>query len=346
MARTANAAESETGRATERIERAATLLLAASVLAGVALLGWGGLTIDLQLPQVLASRVMQALVDGAPVWPVAAPLLGAGRTTASLWPLAGTVVTVVFAWHVISLAAELLLLAATGLGWVGARWLHPVWVLLDVLDSAPLATAKRMVVATALAAQITVRSAVPIHAAPAPAATVVMQQAHQKASPEIEPPPQAASEATEDQDETPWLVHHVTRGDTLRGISRAYYGDEAQWPSLFRANYGAVMAYPALGLGHEVRLTNPDYILPGWDMPIPPVPGHIETGPGGQVVYIVHQGDTLGGIMARFGVDVEDLWTTNEGATTPDGRVFEQPDEIWPGLPLQVQGIWRTRPTR
>src|SRR5262249_49624427 len=81
------------------------------------------------------------------------------------WPLLGTLVTALFAWHVLSLVAELGLLAAVGLGWLGSRALSPVWLALDVLDSGPLAAPKRIVVASALATQVLVRSGMPVHAA-------------------------------------------------------------------------------------------------------------------------------------------------------------------------------------
>jgi len=101
-----------------------------------------------------------------------------------LAPLAGTVVTVLFWWHAISLLAEVVLLLAASLGWLWFRSLRPLWLILGVLDSAPLAAPTRLVVATALASQMFVRSAGPgLAAAQAPVAVVVDESAQGQTGP-------------------------------------------------------------------------------------------------------------------------------------------------------------------
>lgn len=126
-------------------------------------------------------------------------------------------------------------------------------------------------------------------------------------------------------------------GDTFSGIALKVYGHAGYWPVVFNANRGAIMAEPAFGLGSPIRLTSPDYLLPDWDVLVPLLTGHLELEDTGALMYIVQQGDTLSGIAQRFGVSVDDLVAANAGAQTPDGRVFEDPDLIWPGLRLQVQ---------
>jgi hypothetical protein len=53
----------------ERLERAATLLLADSALAGVALLGWCGLIVDLRPLALIGGLLWRAFAGGEPIWP-------------------------------------------------------------------------------------------------------------------------------------------------------------------------------------------------------------------------------------------------------------------------------------
>ena len=253
----------------ERLERAATLLLAASALAGVALLGWGGLIVDLRPLALIGGLLWRAFAGGEPIWPAL------GETAARIdWedlaPLVGTVISVLFWWHAVSLVAELILLVAASVGWLWNQSLRPLWLLLDVLNSAPFAAPKRLVLATALAGQVLVRSAAPTLAAPLPSQRAIpvplayLDQAQPgAAAPEKEEVPSAQVAAPAG------LTHRVRPGDTLSGIAARYYGHAGYWPVLFKANQGAVMAEPALGVGRPVRLTSPDYLLPGWDVVVP-----------------------------------------------------------------------------
>jgi len=208
-------------------------------------------------------------------------------------------------------------------------------LILDLLDSAPLAAPKRLVVATVLASQMLIRSAGPGWAAsqPAPVAVVADESAQSQTGP---------ARPVEDAPPTPepaptGIVHRVQSGDTFSGISLQVYGHAGYWPVVFDANRGAIMAEPAFGLGSPIRLTSPDYLLPGWDALVPLLPGHLELGDHGELLYVVQRGDTVSGIAQRFGVSADDLVAANTGAQTPDGRVFEDPNLIWPGLRLQVR---------
>jgi hypothetical protein len=341
-------------RATERVERAATLMIAASGLAALALVGWGGLIVDLHWPAQLFGSLVGAVQQGTPLWPALTRALGTTQL-ADLWAIVGTVVTTVFVWHVVSLAAELALLLGSSLGWLLAGWLRPIWLLLDVLDSAPLATPKRFAVATALAAQVTVRTVAPLQAAAGPPTrdvvivsgrpVMTVEQAGLATAPTNDGNSDSATaqDHADDDDQSqadaPWFARHIVEGDNLWDISRRYYGDGAYWHVLFQDNYGAVMEYPRLGLGHPVRLTNPNYVLQDWNLVVPPVPGRLEVGPNGEVVYVVQPGDTFDRIAERFDVSPDDFWATNDGATTPDGGTLGQPEDISPGQRLQVRPI-------
>src|SRR5918911_1034523 len=102
-------------------------------------------------------------------------------------------------------------------------------------------------------------------------------------------PVQASAEPGDQHAEEPWLVHRVQRGENLSRIGAHYYGPGGDrfWPTIFRANVGTVMGWTDLGRGHPIRLTDPDYLLAGCDLVIPPVPGRLEMGPSGEVINVV-----------------------------------------------------------
>ncbi len=317
----------------ERVERAATLLLATSALAAAALVGWGGLAFDLRPLAALGAGLYHAIAEGGAGSPNLGEISAAHRWS-DLGPIAGTIVSVLFWWHAVSLVAEVLLLVATSLGWLWNRSLRPLWLILDVLNSAPLAAPKRLVVATALAGQVLVRSAGPSLAAPLPTPVAeVIADDSPTAQTGVSVPEQDAV-----ADES-WVAlrRSVQPGDTLSGMAGRYYGHQGLWTVIWKANEGAIMAGAPLGVGHPVRLTSPNYLLPGWEARIPLVAGHLERGDDGALVYVVQRGETLSGIGQRLGVDVQDLVAWNVGAEGPEGRVFQDPDLIWPGLRLRLQ---------
>jgi hypothetical protein len=181
-----NAQSAPHGGAIDRFERAVTLLLATSALAAVALIGWGGFVLDLGPIGAILVTLVRESASGHMVEPGVGDAIARVRWE-DLGPLAGTVVTLLFCWHAISLAAESVLLLASSCGWLWNTSLRPLWAILDVLNSAPLAAPKRLIVATALASQMLVRSAGPSLAASPPSklsvAVVVDQVAQDPSGP-------------------------------------------------------------------------------------------------------------------------------------------------------------------
>jgi len=320
----------------ERLERAATLLLTGSALAAVALAGWGGLVVDLRPLDTMSTTLSRALADGQAVWPALRTTVG-GLRWDDLAPLIGTSITVLFWWHTVSLVAEVALLLAASLGWLWYASLRPLWLLLDLLDTAPLATPKRLVVATALASQLFVRSAGAGMAAPQTSQVTTARVV--EVAPADESAPTAAGEQAPSPAQTApaGIVHRVQSGDTLSGMAKQYYGNPGLWPVLWDANRGAVMAVAASGLGTPIRLTSPDELLTGWDAYVPLVASNLERGDRGELIYVVQTGDTLSEIAQRFGIDVDQLAAANKGAQTPDGHVFDDPNLIWAKLRLKVE---------
>ena len=103
--------------AIDRLERTATLLLAASALAAVALIGWGGLVLDLSPVAAIFVALLHAATGEPPVQPTIGDAI-LRLHWEDLAPLAGTVVTLLFWWHAVSLVAEVMLLLAASLGWL------------------------------------------------------------------------------------------------------------------------------------------------------------------------------------------------------------------------------------
>ena len=85
----------EPGGAAERLERAATLLLATSALAGVALVGWGGLIIDLRPLGTIGGLLWHAVTGGEAIWPALGGTV-AWTSWEALAPVVGTVISVLF----------------------------------------------------------------------------------------------------------------------------------------------------------------------------------------------------------------------------------------------------------
>ena len=103
-----NAHSAPPNGAIDRLERTATLLLAASALAVVALIGWGGLVLDLTPLAAIFAALLHAATGEPPVQPTIGDAILRLRWE-DLAPLAGTVVTLLFWWHAVSLVAEVML---------------------------------------------------------------------------------------------------------------------------------------------------------------------------------------------------------------------------------------------
>src|SRR4051812_46193924 len=88
-----------------RLDRAGTLLLASFTLGVVATVGWGGPMVDLRLIGEAGSQMVGAIREGTPIGATIS-LLFNQFTTRDAWPLLGTLVSVLFVWHVLSLLAE------------------------------------------------------------------------------------------------------------------------------------------------------------------------------------------------------------------------------------------------
>lgn len=126
----------------------------------------------------------------------------------------------------------------------------------------------------------------------------------------------------------------VQPGDTLSELA-ADHGT-GDWPLVWQANAGR--AEPG-----GASFNDPDYVEPGWAITIPTHPSPTDptasaAGPAadsgagdyaGRV--IVGDGDTLSGIAAAHGADLDSVIAANAGAVQPDGEVFTDPDHIEPG---------------
>lgn len=134
----------------------------------------------------------------------------------------------------------------------------------------------------------------------------------------------AAAAAAADQDVT------VHPGDTLSGLAADHGIND--WTQVWQANADRTQPGGA-------QLTDPDYIEPGWTITLPghpaadSAPASADAGPAddtaGQV--IVRPGDTLSGIAADHGADLDAVIAANTGAPQPGGEALSNPDLIEPG---------------
>jgi LysM repeat protein len=116
------------------------------------------------------------------------------------------------------------------------------------------------------------------------------------------------------------------------------------WPQVWRANAGR--AEPG-----GASLTDPDYLEPGWTITIPTLPGPTDStdptdsaatgadpaaGGTGMGRVVVRDGDTLSGIAAAHGADLDAVIAANTGAGQPGGEVLTDPDHIEPGWTITL----------
>ena len=131
------------------------------------------------------------------------------------------------------------------------------------------------------------------------------------------------------------LAYTVRRGDTLRAIARAFYGDGAQWKQIFDANRGCRQ-----NDGHV--FDGPDAIRAGWTVRIPgPIaaPSVAAAAHAPYAAYCVERGDTLRAVARRIYGDAalyDRIVMANRGQRQPDGRTFIHGDDIRPGWQLRI----------
>ncbi len=111
------------------------------------------------------------------------------------------------------------------------------------------------------------------------------------------------------------VPHQVRRGDTLSRLARAYLGDAALWPAVWRAN---------------PSIANPDLIEPGQMVRVPVPVGDVPAG-AGLARHTVRRGETLGTIADNYlgsPSQWKAVWRVN-----PD---LKDPNRIRPGQVLNV----------
>jgi DNA-binding SARP family transcriptional activator len=130
----------------------------------------------------------------------------------------------------------------------------------------------------------------------------------------------------------------VGRYDSLWRIAERHLGDGRRWPEVYRLNTGRRQP-------DGQTLADPDHIEEGWTLLLPADAGG--AGPG-EVVVVVHPGDTLSGIAERHlgtSAATDALFQANAGRLQPDGRRLTDPDRIYPGWQLLLPQPSRSEPT-
>ncbi|GGM10021.1 LysM peptidoglycan-binding domain-containing protein [Nakamurella endophytica] len=131
----------------------------------------------------------------------------------------------------------------------------------------------------------------------------------------------------------------VQPGDTLSELAAEHASGD--WPQLWQANAGR--AEPG-----GAHLTDPDYIEPGWTITIPAplatdsgtdsAGAATDSGSNGMAAdrVVVEPGDTLSGIAAARGADLDAVIAANTGVPQPDGQALTDPDDIEPGWTITI----------
>ncbi len=232
----------------------------------------------------------------------------------------------VWLWIVASLVLRLLVGLADALT-RGAAWVRALRALSDRV-TLPIV---RRVVDGALVAIVVVNLAVRSPASVSAASLEPTVAVVVAASPGGAPAAQVA--AAQSGEEQGTIEYTVQPGDTLWAISERFYGTGYEFPRLVSANAGRVMP-------DGRRFTQAGVINPGWVLLVP-LPSRAVEQADGCTYYVVEPGDTLRGIAARLLGDEArwpELFDLNRGTARVDGRVFADPDLIWPGLRLRLPG--------
>lgn len=130
-------------------------------------------------------------------------------------------------------------------------------------------------------------------------------------------------------------------GPTLWSIAEHKLGNPLRWTEIWQLNRDQPMS-------DGQRFTNPDDIHDGWVLRLPAAdPTATPPATTGSYLDVVRPGDTLSHIaQAEYGNpdDYPIIAAANQGRREPDGRVFSDPNRIWPGWTLAVPAL--SAPTR
>ncbi len=138
------------------------------------------------------------------------------------------------------------------------------------------------------------------------------------------------------QDAAP--VIEVERGDSPWSLAEAHLGDGLRWRELYEINRG-------LPQPDGRSWTNPELIVPGWQLRLPSEPQvpapqpPVETTDAAEVVHVVQRGDTLSSIADHYLGDptrYPELFEANGDRVQPDGRRLTDPDLIVVGWNLAI----------
>ena len=140
----------------------------------------------------------------------------------------------------------------------------------------------------------------------------------------------------------------VSPGDSAWQIAETYLHDGMRWRELWDLNQGVPQP-------DGRAWTDPQLLLPGWQLQLPatttpggPQPaGQTVTGPAADTVYVVVPGDTLSDIAARALGDPAryvELFDANHDRDQPDGARLDDPNLIRPGWQLLIPVTAPTSP--
>ncbi|MDF3141070.1 MULTISPECIES: LysM peptidoglycan-binding domain-containing protein [unclassified Streptomyces] len=190
---------------------------------------------------------------------------------------------------------------------------------------------------TALASAATPAQAVPTVSAshaPGHAAHTATPPTDQSAD------PAATRASTADPAQQTYTVRDTRPAESLWSIAEDLYGDGALYTKIADANEGRRMAD-----GNTFHANAP--IQPGWVLHVPDMPtagpstqtDHTQPADAGATSYTVRSGDTMWGIAEDElgdGSKYTEIFDENRGASQPGGTALTDPDEIRPGLKLDI----------